>query len=133
MVVEMQENDNFQQPDWPTGLSFSLMSVHDDNNDDLPKTDDSAMVVLHDRLITDASISSSKDVAINPAHSHSCTNRLPHPNTDPSLLAGSSLINCKEHTSTYSITIDCRGEVEITEDPKSTKGSPSCCLRVPHN
>ena len=115
MVVEMQENDDFQQQDWPTGLSFSLLSVHDDNSSDLSATDNSAMVVLHDRLITDASMSSSKDIPI-----HSCANRLQQKNAETR--TESSLINCKEHTSTYSITIDCRGEVEITEDPKSIKG-----------
>ncbi|XP_046462443.1 cyclic AMP response element-binding protein A-like isoform X1 [Daphnia pulex] len=117
MVVELQESDNYQHPDWPTGLSFSLMPVDDDSNDDLSAAD-TGLVVLHDRLITDASVSAANQVLANPAHRYSARVQ---PNTNASsLYCDTSLINCKESGSTYNITIGSRGEVEISEDPESS-------------
>jgi hypothetical protein len=119
MVVELQESDNYQHPDWPTGLSFSLMPVDDDSNDDLSAAD-TGLVVLHDRLITDASVSAANQVLANPAHRYSARVQ---PNTNASsLYCDTSLINCKESGSTYNITIGSRGEVEISEDPESSTG-----------
>ncbi len=120
MVVELQESDNYQHPDWPTGLSFSLMPVDDDSNDDL-STGDTGLVVLHDRLITDASVSvAANKVLVNPAHRYS-TRVQPNANAS-SLYCDTSLINCKDGGSTYNITFGSRGEVEISEDPESSTG-----------
>lgn len=119
MVVELHESENYQHPDWPTGLSFSLMPVDDDSNDDL-STSDTGLVVLHDRLITDASVSAANKALINPAHRYS-TRVQPNTNSS-SLYCETSLINCKDNGSTYNITIGSRGEVEISEDPESSTG-----------
>lgn len=117
MAVDLQGNENYQQTDWPTGLTFSLMSVNDDSNDDLTSASNSAMVVLHDRLITDASVSKnlSNNNAVLSCNDQNSSSLLSCPDTN--------LMSCKpNNTSTYSITIDSRGEVEISEDPKSNKG-----------
>ena len=119
MVVELQESENYQHPDWPTGLSFSLMPVDDDSNDDLSATD-TGLVVLHDRLITDASVSTANKALIHSAHRYS-TRVQQNTNSSSSLFSETSLIK-DSAGSTYNITIGSRGEVEISEDPESSTG-----------
>nr|CAH0110734.1 unnamed protein product [Daphnia galeata] len=117
MVVELQESENYQHPDWPTGLSFSLMPVDDDSNDDLSASD-TGLVVLHDRLITDASVSTANKALIHSAHRYS-TRVQQNTNSSSSLFSETSLIK-DSAGSTYNITIGSRGEVEISEDPESS-------------
>lgn len=116
MVVELQDTENYEHADWPTGLSFSLMPVEDDSHDDL-STNDTGMVVLHDRLITDAS--TANKVLINPIRRYA--NRV-QPNANSSIYSETSLITSRDHTSTFNITIGSRGEVEICEDTDSSIG-----------
>lgn len=119
MAVDLEGDESYHQTDWPTGLTFSLMSVNDDSNDDLTAASNSAMVVLHDRLITDASVSKNLVNNSSVLMDHNDQN-------SSSLLTcpDATLISCKPNsTSTYSITIDSRGEVEISEEPKSNKGN----------
>ena len=100
MAVELREDDDYQTPIWPTGpLDFGA----DDSDDDLVDgRSESALVVLHDRLITDASTSFHlMDAAID---------------TVPS--------------GTYSITIGSRGQVEIVEDTKPIiTGTQHCAIK----
>ncbi|KAI9559718.1 hypothetical protein GHT06_013723 [Daphnia sinensis] len=114
MVVELQDTENYEHADWPTGLSFSLMPVEDDSNDDLSASD-TGMVVLHDRLITDTA----NKVLINPVRRYAS-----RVHSNAPLYTEASLINSKDHqpTSTFNITIGSRGEVEISEDTDSTAG-----------
>lgn len=119
MVVELQDTESYEHADWPTGLSFSLMPVEDDGNDDL-SVSDTGMVVLHDRLITDTT----NKVLINPVRRYASR---AHPNSP--FYTEASLMNSKDNTSTFNITIGSRGEVEISEDTDSSTGktgSPFC-------
>ncbi|KZS18223.1 putative Cyclic AMP response element-binding protein A [Daphnia magna] len=118
MVVELQDTESYEHADWPTGLSFSLMPVEDDGNDDL-SVSDTGMVVLHDRLITDTT----NKVLINPVRRYASR---AHPNS--SFYTEASLMNSKDNTSTFNITIGSRGEVEISEDTDSSTGigNPFC-------
>lgn len=119
MAVDLQENDNYQQTGWPTGLTFSLMSASDDSNDALSSVGSSAMIVLHDRLITDASMPVSKTLAISTSIT---TDRL-QPNSSSLLTCpDSSLVDSKQTNSVYNISLDSQCEVDISEDPKSNKG-----------
>lgn len=115
IAIDLDDDDNFSQSNWPTGLKFSLMSSQEDSNDGLCTSEDGAMVVLHDRLITDASVSNSK------ALSHSRRIDKLQPTVSSLLLETYSepSLSCYEKSSNiYSITIDCRGDIEISEDSK---------------
>lgn len=116
------EDDDYQSPIWPTGpLDFEEENrVNQDDEDDLLLCggghSESAMVVLHgeDRPagIKDRSGSNRMESGSSPIIF--LTNA-----------SGSRNVSAKipaSHAPTYSITFDSQGEVEITENAKSSTG-----------
>lgn len=120
--MEFQETESYQQSSWPTGLSFSLMSTHNDSNEDLATNDNPSMVVLHDRLITDATVSTT----IGLPKPLSCNS---HSQVNSNLLVRNESGSSKKQADSFSITIDCRGEVEISEDLKTSSRRMYMCAR----
>lgn len=118
MGVELQEVDDYQTPIWPTGpLDFG----DDDTDDGSGGRSESALVVLHDPLITSSFHLTSADVMDCKSDRSFCN-------------SGFSKSGIQQ--STFSITFGSRGEVEITEDSKPLKGKQNlhlvCILRLRH-
>ena len=97
------------------------MQTDDDEDTVACRTTHSAQVVLHDRLITDAFVSSSSGHHKKANVIKKSAAAPPPPPPLSSLIFCSSSVNNRQQQqqqNVYSITIDSRGQVEIVQDCK---------------